>query len=89
MAAYQSSQLASALFQAQPLWRQYGSRAHQWLSDNKQQALLFCAISEILLGFLCAFSLFTPARSLAQTLVMWNLLRLRYACVCVFVGAGG
>lgn len=70
--AYASHNLSSNI-----LWRGYGSRLHRWLNDNKQQAMLLSAVSEVSLGFLTLFGLLSPARSFTQVILTWNILKQR------------
>lgn len=80
LATYNASAYANQRFGAHPLWQRYGVRAHRWLADRQQQALMFNAVSEISLGFLTMVALLSPGRSFSQLYVTWSVLRQRYRC---------
>ena len=76
-ATYDAFAYASHNLSSNVLWRGYGSRLHRWLNDNKQQAMLLSAVSEVSLGFLTLFGLLSPARSFTQVILTWNILKQR------------
>lgn len=65
-------------FSQAQLYRAYFEQPCIWLERNQAPLQGVCASTEISLGFLLVFYVFTPQRSMFQTFLHWQLLKAKY-----------
>lgn len=78
--AYQALAFYAKHFSGHPLWARFGARAYALADEHALNALVLCAITEIMLGFFTVFELFSSSRSFLRLFFVWNFLKHRYRC---------